>query len=118
MGTNKIVLGLLLVLPYMLVSASARRRPSREDRRIQKKRRSNGKNPEKKKEQWQEEGETWGYLRGYKARLSPGMWSDGSQGQSTHASWLSAFKKCRQLVKINLVVEGRIGVLGNTRVMG
>lgn len=37
MGTNKIALGLLLVLPYMLVSASARRRPSREDRRIQQK---------------------------------------------------------------------------------
>lgn len=31
---------------------------------------------------------------------------------------LSAFEKCRQLVKRNLVMKGRIGVLENTRVMG
>lgn len=72
----------------------------------------------KKKEQWQDGGEAWGYLRGRMTRLSPVTWRDRSEGQSTHASWLSAFEKCRQLVKRNLVMKGRIGVLENTRVMG
>lgn len=71
-----------------------------------------------KKEQRQDGGEAWGYLRGCKTRLSPVTWRERSQGQSTHASWLSAFEKCRQLVKRNLVMKGRIGVLENTRVMG